>query len=98
MADGAPPRSNRIVLAVAVGLCAALGLGGGWLLWSGARTANQPRDCAGLSQEECALEDDIARAWAKRQVGLGSILMFLGGAMGLTLWLTERRQGATPKE
>ncbi len=96
MADGAPPppppRKNRLILAVAVGLCAALGLSGAWLLWSGSRTAKTPPDCAELTSEECALEEDIAQAWAKRQVSLGAILMFAGGAMGLALWLTERRR------
>ena len=92
MADGAPARKNRLILAVAVGLCAALALGGGWQMWSGYRTANRTIDCAQLAPEECALEEDIAAAWAKRQVGVGTILMTLGAAMGLTLWLTERRR------
>jgi hypothetical protein len=104
VAEGAPPpptapppaptRKDRLILAVAVGLCGALALGGVWLLWSGSRTANKPPACAELSSEECALEEDIAQAWAKRQVSLGAILMFAGGAMSLTLWLTERHRAA----
>ena len=98
MAEGGPARKGRLVLAVAVGLCAALALGGGGLLWSGYRTVNRTFDCAELSPEECAMEQDIAQAWAKHQVGLGSILMSLGAAMGLALWLTERRRPSAAKE
>ena len=83
------------MLAVAVGLVAALLLGGGGMLWSGWRTANRPFDCAGMDPDDCALEQDIQTAWAKRQSALGLILSSLGAAMGVTLWLTERRQRAS---
>jgi hypothetical protein len=98
VAEEAPAPGSRLLLAVAVGLCASLALGGGWLFWSGIRTLNQPQDCAERSPEECAMEQDIAFAWANRQVTLGTILVVVGGALSLTLWLTERRRDAPPKE
>ena len=98
MAEGAPAPKSRLLLAVAVGLCASLALGGGWLFWSGTRSLNRIQDCAGRSPEECAMEEDIAFAWADRQVTLGTILVVVGGALSLTLWLTERRRDAPPKE
>jgi hypothetical protein len=79
---------------VAVGLCAAVVIGGAGLTWSGYRTVNRPADCAELTPEECAMEENIAEAWAQRQVSVGTILMGLGTLMGLALWFTERRRAA----
>jgi hypothetical protein len=98
VAEGEPAPRSGLLLAVAVGLCASLALGGGWLFWSGYRTLNQPQDCAERSPEECAMEQDIAFAWADRQLTLGTILVVIGGALSLVLWLTERRRDAPSKE
>src|SRR5262245_47418300 len=98
MADAPPKPKSRVSVAVTVGLAAALVLGGGWMLWSSWRTINQPFDCLGMEPDDCAMEQDIAVAWAKSQNGLGLVITTLGAAMGLTLWLTERRRLAPPKE
>jgi hypothetical protein len=97
VAEVQPPK-GRLALAVTLGLAAALVLGGGGMLWSAWRTTHQPFDCQGLAADDCALEQDIAVAWAKSQNGLGLVVVSLGAAMGLTLWLTERRRRAPPKE
>ncbi|HYV44035.1 MAG TPA: hypothetical protein VFA20_04195 [Myxococcaceae bacterium] len=94
MAEPAPKPTSRMVLAVMVGLIGALLLGGGGMVWSAWRTADQPFDCAGMAPDDCALEQDIKVAWTKRQNTLGLILTSLGAAMGLALWLTERRAAA----
>jgi len=94
LADGPPARRSGLLLAIAVGLCAALALGGGWMVWSGYRKVSGTFDCAQLGPEECGMEQDIAFAWARHQVGTGLILAALGSAMGLALWLTERRRAA----
>ena len=87
-------RRGGLIFAVALGLCAALVIGGVALTWSGSRTVNRPVDCTKLSPEECAMEEDIVEAWAQRQVAIGTILMGLGTLMGLALWITERRGAA----
>jgi len=94
VAEPTPKPKGRLVVAVTVGLVAALLLGGGGMLWSAWSATNAPFDCAGMGPDDCALEQDISVAWAKRQGALGIILTSLGAAMGLALWLTERRDAA----
>jgi hypothetical protein len=98
--ESAPAPKGRLQLAVAVGLAAAMTLGGGGMVWNAWRITSNPFDCAGMTQDDCAMEQDIAMSWAKTQNNMGLILAVVGIGMGLTLWLTERRRdtGAPPKE
>lgn len=97
MAEAAPKPKSRVTVAVTAGLSAALVLGGGAMLFSAWRTVHRPFDCLGMAEDDCAMEQEIALAWAKSQNGLGLVITTLGAASGLALWLTERRRHAPPR-
>jgi len=96
VAEASRKPKSRLPVAVTAGLSAALVLGGGSMLFSAWRTIHEPYDCLGLEPDDCAMDQEIAVAWAKSQNGLGMVITALGAAAGLALWLTERRRGAPP--
>lgn len=90
----AEPSRRNVLVATAIGFCAAFLLSGAGLLLTGYRSLNRELDCAGMSADECVMEQDIVHGWARYQVGFGVGLAGLGAALGLVLWLGERRSAA----
>ena len=86
MAD--PGTGSRLVRAAAVGLALALLVGGVGLAVA---ALTRRVDCAGLSPQACALEEDVAAA-VRRTQGLSAVAL-VGLALGLSLLLRGPRAG-----
>lgn len=71
-----------------LGLLAGLLVGGLALFGVGLLRVLRPVDCAALPAAECALEQEIAQSFGRRQVFAGGALALLGGALFV---LTRRR-------
>jgi hypothetical protein len=75
------PRGASVLRAAALGLTAALLLGGLGLLALGARAVFFPQDCGGESPQECQFTQETARELGRVQTLCGGALVALGAAL-----------------